>query len=256
MSSEVIHQLRRQNRLLRMALVAVCLCGGGLVLAGAASTAQKARFTEIDVERINVRNPDGTRAMVLAGRGRLPGPVIAGKEEARDGEDRPGMAFYNAEGDEVGGLIYDGRLGADGTPRGGVHFSMDRYGGDQQVALHQYELGNGLMETGLSVYDRGLVKEYGPLFEAYNAAAPGPAKDALREQWKAAGGQQTQRLFVGRTRGDSSAVVLADGEGRPRIMMLVTPDGAPTLQFMSEDGDVIEQFPSSRESGGRRHATD
>lgn len=247
MSTEVIHQLRRQNRLLRTALVAVCLCGGGFVLTGAASGAQKARFAELDVERINVLNPDGSRAMVLAGRGRLPGPVIDGKEMARDGEDRPGMAFYNAEGDEVGGLIYDGRLGPDGTPRGGVHFSMDRYGGDQQIALHHYELGNGLMETGLSVYDRGLVEDYGPLFEAYNAAAPGPARDALRQQWKDAGGQQTQRLFVGRTRGDSSAVVLADGEGRPRIMMLVTPEGEPTLQFMSAEGEVIEQFPSRRE---------
>ena len=247
MSSEVIHQLRRQNRLLRMVLIAVCLCGGGLVLAGAASSAQRARFAELDVERINVRTPDGSRAMVIAGRGRLPGPVIDGREETRSGDDRPGMAFYNAEGDEVGGLIYDGRLAADGTPRGGVHLSMDRYGGDQQLALHQYE-GNGRMQTGLTVFDRGLVKDYGPVWDAYEQAAPGPEKDALLARWKDAGGQQTQRLFVGRTVGDSSAVVLADSDGRPRIMMLVTPEGEPMLQFMDETGEVIEQLPSARVS--------
>lgn len=216
MSTDVIRHLRRQNRLLRLTIAALCICAAGIVLTVAASDAQKARFAELDVERINVRNPDGSRAMVIAGRGRLPGPVIDGREQARSGDDRPGMAFYNAVGDEVGGLIYDGRLGPDGTPRGGVHLSMDRYGGDQQLALHQYE-GNGRMETGLTVFDRGLVKDYGPLWEAYQQAAPGPDKDALRARWKQAGGQQTKRLFIGKTVGESSAVVLADAGGRPRI---------------------------------------
>jgi len=244
MSTDVIRHLRRQNRLLRQTLAALCICAAGIVLAGAASSTQKARFAELDVERINVLNPDGSRAMVLAGRGRLPGPVIDGREATRSGDDRPGMAFYNAEGDEVGGLIYDGRLGPDGSPRGGVHLSMDRYGGDQQLALHQYE-GNGQMETGLTVFDSGLIQDYGPLWDAYEQAAPGPDKDALLARWKQAGGQQTKRLFIGKTVGESSAVVLADASGRPRIMMLVTPDGEPVLQFMDEAGEVIQQLPAA-----------
>ena len=245
MSHDLIQQLQRQNRLLRGLLTVCVVAATGALLTAAASTGGKARFAEIDVERINIVNPDGSRAMVLAGRGRLPGPVIDGREEARDGDDRPGIAFYNAEGNEVGGLIHDGRIDENGKPVGGVHFSMDRYGGDQQMALHHYER-NGLMETGLTVFDRGLQAEYAPLYDAYEKAPPGPEKDALLQRWKEAGGRQTKRLFVGRTAGKSPAVVLADPQGRPRIMMLVTPDGEPSLQFMDEAGQVIQQLPSAQ----------
>lgn len=245
MSNEILLQLQRQNRLLRGLLTVGVVAVAGALVAGAASSGSRARFAEIDVERINIVNPDGSRAMVLGGRGRLPGPVINGREQARDGDERPGIAFYNAEGDEVGGLIYDGRKGEDGHPVGGVHLSMDRHGGDQQMALHHYESGGG-METGLTVFDRGLFNEYAPLYEAWQKAAPGPEKDALLQRWKAAGGQQTKRLFVGRTVGRSPAVVLADPQGRPRIMMLVTPDGEPSLQFMDEAGDVIQRLPAAQ----------
>lgn len=128
-----------------------------------------------------------------------------------------------------------------------MHFSMDRFGGDQQLALGHYE-GNGTMETGLNIYDRGLHKEYGPLFEAYTSAPEGEEKARLRQRWIEAGGQQTKRVFVGKTRGKSSAVILADPQGRPRIMMLVSPDGSPMLNFMDEAGNVIQSLPEKNVS--------
>jgi hypothetical protein len=165
------------------------------------------------------------------------------------GEDRqkPGLIFYNEVGDECGGLIFDGKLDAKGKPTSGIHFSMDRFGGDQQVALGHYEQG-GLMESGLNVFDRGLSQNYRPLFEAYQKAPEGPGKEALKKQWENAGGVQVTRLFVGKTKGRSSAVILADAKGHPRIMMLVSPEGQPMLQFLDDQGQVIQSLPQAKKS--------
>src|SRR6266480_2590094 len=48
-------------------------------LAGSAA-AKVQRFDEIDVHRINVREPDGTLRMVISNHARLPGVIVRGKE--------------------------------------------------------------------------------------------------------------------------------------------------------------------------------
>ncbi len=245
MDQQLIAELKRQNRLLK----------GGLAIAGvgllamltmaAKSPDERARFRQIDVERINIVNPDGKPAIVLANSRNLPAPIQDGKTIKSDRGQMPGLIFFNSLGDEVGGLIFDGKLDDKGRPKAGMHFSMDRFGGDQQVALSHYE-GGGAMETGLNVFDRGLYKDYGALWDAYQAAAPGPEKEALKLKWQQAGGEQVKRLFVGRTRGQSSAVILADAKGRPKIMMLVTPEGKPQLNFLDDKGAIIQSLPAAQ----------
>jgi hypothetical protein len=60
-----------------------------------------------------------------------------------------------------------------------------------------------------------------------------------------AGSTRTTRLFVGKTRGQSSAVILAGAKGTPRMMMFVSPEGQPMLNFMDEKGQVIQGLPQS-----------
>lgn len=237
-----VRELQRQNRLLRqvVAVGAAMLAVG--TLTAAASSGARGKFTEIDVERINIVTPQGKRELVIANRERIPQPVIGGREIKRDGPARPGMIFYNTAGDEIGGLIFEGKLDEKGKPAAGMHFSMDRFGGDQQLALGHYEQ-EGFMTSGLNIYDRGLAKDYDPLWQAYEKAADGPAKDDLLRRWKEAGGEQTRRLFVGRTPGKSSAVILADAKGNPKIMMTVTPEGQPSLDFLDDEGKVIMHLP-------------
>jgi hypothetical protein len=243
MSQALVVQLERQNRLLKQALGLGAIGLLMLVLTAAKTTEESARFAQIDVERINVVNPNGKVEMVLANRSRLPRAIVNGREFPED-RLKPGIIFYNEAGDESGGLIFDGKLDAKGNPAAGMHFSMDRFGGDQQLALGHYE-GGGFMETGLHVYDRGLVKDYEPLFQEYQRTPAGPEKDALKKKWAEAGGEQRTRAFVGRTRGKSAAVILADSKGKPRIMMLVTPEGQPMLNFMDDSGKVIQSLPES-----------
>lgn len=240
----LIEQLKRQNRLLKSGLGLAASAFAVLLLTAAASNDGRTRFSEIDVERINIIGPNGKPDMVIANRERLPQPITNGKQTTSGRGKVPGMIFYNAIGDENGGFIFDGKLDEKGKPDAGMHLSMDRFAGDQQISLGHYESG-GTLESGLKVYDRGLPAEYSPLREAYDKAAPGPEKDALLNKWKEAGGQQTSRMFVGKTRGKSSAVVLAAADGKPRIVMLVTPDGKASLDFYDETGKVVQHFPQT-----------
>jgi len=82
-------------------------------LAGSAA-AKVQRFDEIDVHRINVREPDGTLRMVVSNHARLPGVIVRGKENLPVDRPYAGMLFYNDEGTENGGLVFGGHRNANG----------------------------------------------------------------------------------------------------------------------------------------------
>lgn len=214
MTDSHIVELQKQNRLLKFLLGLTVLTLIVSLTLGVKLFTRTNKFSEIDVERINVINADGKPAMVLANRDRLPDPILEGKTISSDRGKIPGILFYNSVGDESGGLIFEGQLGEKNKPQSAMHFSMDRFGGDQQLALGHYEKA-GFMETGLRVLDRGI----------------GNQDEG-----------QIDRLFVGRTRGLSSAIILSDAKGRPRIMMYVTPEGESIFDFLDENGKVVRSL--------------
>ncbi len=58
-----------------------------------------ATFTSIDVERINLREPDGTLRMVLSNRAAFPGLIHKGKERPHPGRTHAaGLLFFNDQG--------------------------------------------------------------------------------------------------------------------------------------------------------------
>jgi hypothetical protein len=229
-----VRALQEQNRWLKLALLLMTA-----LLCLAASTG-RTKFQEIDVERINVVTADGRRELVIANRDRLPG-VVAGGREAQDHRHTAGILFYNTAGDESGGFVWSGAGSAGAPPEQALHLSMDRFGGDQQLALGYYERA-GHMMAGLRVFDRGLEQDYEPYWKAMNAAPPGEEREFWRGKWEAAGGVQTERFFAGKTAGKSSALILSDGKGRPRLMMYVTEDGKTVMDFLDERGEVIKSL--------------
>jgi hypothetical protein len=73
---------------------------------------QKPKFDEIDVQRINVYEPDGTVRMIISDTARSPGIIIKGKEYPHpDGRKIAGMIFFNDEGTENGVLSGAGTRG-------------------------------------------------------------------------------------------------------------------------------------------------
>src|SRR5262249_52278543 len=96
------------------------------------SATQRPHFEEIDVERINVVEKDGTLRMTLSNGARMPDPVIGGKAyPLRSGsKSRAGIIFFNSEGNENGGLTFSG------TSKGqGEALTFDQTNQDEAVTL-------------------------------------------------------------------------------------------------------------------------
>src|SRR5262245_16670544 len=110
--------LERDVLLLKSYAVVTTLLIAVLAVAGfsrAQSAPRKAKFDEIDVERINGMEADGRYRMVISNKARSQGPLYKGKPFLYTGAQSPrsGMIFFNDEGTETGGLIFSGRQMGD-----------------------------------------------------------------------------------------------------------------------------------------------
>jgi hypothetical protein len=231
-------------RMLEAYAVISMLCFG-LLFTGAFTTERNPRFQEIDVERINLVEPDGSLRLVLANRARSPGVIYDGREYVRAGT-RPGLIFFNDEGKENGGLIWSGRM-VDGVVRSTGHLSFDQYRQDQVVAL-QYIEGGGQRRMGLTIMDRPDVPLDSVLArrEVIIAMPEGAEKSAA---WAELAAYQdgvpfgAPRLFAGRDISKSSVVNLSDRFGRVRLQLMVDSAGAASLRFLDEQGEVVYRLP-------------
>src|SRR6185436_19028256 len=111
----------RLNALITTPLVVV------LSLAAFGRSSQKAKFDEIDVGRINVREPDGKLRLVISNKAKSTGPIAHGKPFGYAGGTRGGLIFFNDEETENGGLIFSGAKTPDGKAEAVGHLSFDQY---------------------------------------------------------------------------------------------------------------------------------
>ncbi len=227
---EEVRWQRRVGGVLAVALAA-------LVFAGFQATPGKTRFTELDVERLNVIEPDGQLVMAIANTARLPEPVIAGKTVG-SGRRGPGIIFFDGKGWEVGGLTYGTTQKADGSFTAGGHLSFDQFRNDQVVFLSYQDDGTH-KRSGLYIVDRARTPTIDQLVAMDEAARTPEARKALEEKLK---GVAAQRIFVGSD--DETAMVrMRDRAGRDRLRLVVGPDGAPKLEFLDESGKAVQTLP-------------
>jgi hypothetical protein len=144
-------RLRRELRFLRAYVLVSTLVLGGLTIT--AFRQEKQRFTEIDVQRINVVEPNGNLRMVISNRERSIGPIYKGKPFGYPGGTRPGIIFFNDEGTENGGLTFSGRRLPDGRVSASTGMSFDQFDQDQVVVLSFREEGPQ-RRLGLTFADR------------------------------------------------------------------------------------------------------
>ena len=209
---------------------------------------QKQKFGEIDVERINIVEPDGKLRLVFSNRPRSIGPIYKGKPFGYAGGTRPGIIFFNDEGTENGGLTLTGSRNADGTYRASTHMSFDQFDQDQIVVLN-YGDQNGVRQAGLTFSDR----TDRPIIEFVNERdsimkmPDGPAKtEALRQFGQPVRNgvvQAAPRVYIGRERTKASAVRLFDPMGRPRLVLSVDSLGTPRMEFLNDSGRVTTRLP-------------
>ncbi|RYZ53519.1 MAG: hypothetical protein EOP07_17655, partial [Proteobacteria bacterium] len=79
MDDRLLIELQKQNRRLKQILFIGSIAGASLVTLAAKSVIQNQKFTEIDVERINIVMPDGKKELVISNRLRVPAPIHDGK---------------------------------------------------------------------------------------------------------------------------------------------------------------------------------
>lgn len=240
-------RLHRELRFLRIhALISTPLII--ILVLSAFQAQQRTRFAEIDVERINVVEPDGSYRLVISNRPRSIGPIYKGQPFGYPGGTRPGMIFFNDEGTENGGLTFTGSRQPDGTYRAGSHFAFDQFDQDQVLYLN-YSDDNGQRRLGLTVADRAVT----PIFDLVQkrdsimeTMPEGPERqEALQELMGPVDGQPmfAQRVYVGRDLERAAVVNLSDPQGRTRIRMMVDSLGTASLEFLDEDGEVVSRLP-------------
>jgi hypothetical protein len=243
------HQIRRELRLLKGYAAVTTILLGVLFLAAFTDDAQKVKFVEIDVERINIVEPDGKLRMVLSNRPRSTGPIYKGKPFGYPGGSRPGIIFFNDEETENGGLTFTGGEGPEGRYRASSGFSFDQFNQDQVLYL-QYADDNGTRRLGLTIADRAdidifdLIQQRDSINQLPDSAT---RVAALRALMAPRDGEPlfAQRVYVGRDAARSAVVNLSDPAGRPRLRLRVDSLGMPSLEFLDDSGRVTSRLPNA-----------
>jgi hypothetical protein len=237
------------DRLLKAYAVAVTALLGVFSVAAFRQAAQKTKFTEIDVERINIVEPDGKLRMVISNRPRSIGPIYKGKPFGYPGGTRPGMIFFNDEGTENGGLTFTGMRRPDGTYVSSTGMSFDQFNSDEVLTL-RYSDENGRKTTGISIAERDERDIYDLIMarDSINKIADSVARTAaLQRLFAPRNGVplQATRVYLGRDRSKAAVLNLSDPNGKPRLRLKVDSLGAASLEFLDEKGVVTAKYPNS-----------
>lgn len=241
------HRIRRELRVLKAYAAVMTVLFGALTVAAFRQAQEKQRFGEIEVERINVIEPDGTLRMVISNRERSTGPIYKGEPFGYEGGTRPGIIFFNDEGTENGGLTFQGRQNPDGTFTAGHHLSFDQFNQDQIVVLN-YTDENGERRMGLTISDRADVDIFDLVADrdSIMQMPEGPAREEALREWAAPRDGvplYARRVYVGRDQSKAAVVDLADPQGNTRIRMRVDSLGTPSLEFLDAEGNVTAKLP-------------
>jgi hypothetical protein len=248
MDPQIQRELRHVRRILLLAGLAT-----GLPAISAYRRTQDNRFTEIDVERINVLEKDGKLRLTISNAARLPDPIIGGKSyplRGGTGAGSGGIIFFNDEGNENGGIAFAGHKTPTGYRANG-HLTFDQFDQDEALAFSYTDV-DGHARAGLTLSDRSNIpiKIFADSAMAFQALPDGPEKARRLQQLRNSpigdAGKSTLRVFVGKTPDRSSVLILADPAGRTRLRLTVDSLGTPAMEFLDDSGHTVRRYPDNR----------
>lgn len=240
-------QIRRELRFLKLYALFTTALLAILSLAAFQQQPKKTKFTEIDVERINVVEPNGALRMVISNRPRSIGPIYKGKPFGYKGGNRPGIIFFNDEGTENGGLTFSGQRLPNGQVRASSGFSFDQFNQDQ-ILYFQYAEENGRRRTGLTIADRTDADIYDMVLEkeSIDKIKDSTERAEALQRWAAPRNGVpifAQRVYVGRDPAKSALVNLSDPNGKVRLRLVVDSLGRAAVEFLDDKGVVTSRLP-------------
>lgn len=243
---------RLERRIGRLRAAVILLAVTWLGLAGWIVLRPPVPPEVLEVERLDIVEPDGQPAFVLANSERAVPATIEGRV-LLEGQEReranPSFIFFDGHGDEVGGMLFRNRETAEGF-QATRHLSMDGFRQDQTVVLtHSQDPGGA--RSGLQVNDvpgRSILETLAELGLEPPATRQelDAAVDSLAGEEGEAGVRRlfgVDRLFVGSDRANEATLVLRDGAGRPRIRLGVPDEGDPYVRVLDEEGEPVVELP-------------
>lgn len=236
MKQVTIEDLARQIKILTWYAILITLIVIGLIMLMLKT--RNGNPKEITAERINIVEKDGTIRMVLSNRARQhPGRMDHQNFPKRD---RPaGLLFFNDEGDECGGLGYNGD-----KKEAAMFMTMDQYKNDQIMVWSYDQVNtskNKSKSYGFTLNDRDELPfskqlEY---FDSIRKLKDTAAYNAGLNRYKAAG-HLAQRMFLGKNKLGEVGLFLADSKGHPRIRIFINSKNQPVIQTLDEKGGITK----------------
>lgn len=234
-----MENLAKQVRILK--IYAIVLTVIVLAFIGYTLTLKGGHYKELTAERINIVEKTGKLRMVISNKD-MQHPGRMDDKDLPKRERPAGMIFFNDEGDEDGGLVYDGdKNGASMT------YSFDQYKNDQIMQLqYEQEKGstNALRSYGLKLWDRNeaftLSKQLAYFDSLEKLKADTGAYNNGVKKFRAAG-YTRQRLFVGKNAKGEVGLFLNDATGKPRLNIYINKQNHPVIETLDENGKVVSK---------------
>ncbi|WP_350343171.1 hypothetical protein PRVXT_002455 [Proteinivorax tanatarense] len=207
------------------------------------------KFTNVDLERLNIVEKDGTVKMSLFNSKNMPSAIFEGEDILpghRKDDNNAGIMFYNGNGTECGGLIFGSKVKENGEYESGLSLSFDQYNQDQVIQMSVVD-NNGCQNYGLNVFDRpkNTIKETVQLMKQMEEMEAGPEKQELMQELSK---DSHRRMFMGKTSNGEVSVKLSDSKGNERIRMVIDENDVPKLEFLNGNGDVIYSLPPKQDN--------
>ncbi|WP_408046807.1 hypothetical protein [Tenacibaculum crassostreae] len=209
------------------------------------------KFGTIDVERINVVESDGTVKMVITNENHFPseGDSINNRKYHKR-KKRAGMIFFNEEGMESGGFIYDGAKTKNGH-EAGISLTFDQYNGDQVIQLltTDIEKNGKRQKAGYLVFnDRGDNETKENMMQIVNELKSIADRKERRIKYKEYQEKgmfgSVKRVALGQIPGGQNGLFLFDKKGNIRAKFCVDKDNYVRLESYDKKGNIIGSWPT------------
>lgn len=239
----------REIIFLRTFALGMCVCFA--LITFTSYNAPVKRFDTIDVERINIIEKDGTVRMLITNKENFPslGDTINDRGY-HEREKRAGMLFFNNDGIECGGFIYDGEKSENGHSSG-LMLTFDQYDGDQVMQLITLDQKMGdqrFKKGGLIFNDRPDNETQQGSIQIMNELKGIKDRKIRQQKYKEYADQGliggTPRLYLGKSDDQTNGLFLYDDTGKPRAKFYINKENQVKLEIINESGSVVNSWPN------------
>lgn len=203
------------------------------------------KFINMDVENLNIVDKNGTVRLSLFNSDNMPPLIFEGEDILpghRQGSNKAGLMFFNAQGTECGGLIFGSEKNEEtGEYSSGLSLTFDQYNHDQLIQMSVID-DNGTQNYGISIFDRPneTIKDTFTKINKMSTMEDECEKSKLLRELKES---NARRMFMGKSSDGEVSVKLSDSKGNERIRMVIDKNDVPKLEFLNEKGEVIYSLP-------------